>query len=56
MNWGRYAEIFDYDRASGRLVQTEAAQTEVTQAETVQTEPAPTRTSEDHNSTPTPKA
>ena len=23
-NWGRYAEIFDYDRESGRLVQTEA--------------------------------
>ena len=22
-NWGRYAEIFDYDRASGRLTQTE---------------------------------
>ncbi|HET9407084.1 MAG TPA: nitrate/sulfonate/bicarbonate ABC transporter ATP-binding protein [Candidatus Sulfotelmatobacter sp.] len=22
MNWGRYAEIFDYDRESGRLVQT----------------------------------
>jgi NitT/TauT family transport system ATP-binding protein len=23
MNWGRYAEIFDYDRTAGRLVQTE---------------------------------
>ncbi|HEY3973441.1 MAG TPA: nitrate/sulfonate/bicarbonate ABC transporter ATP-binding protein [Candidatus Sulfotelmatobacter sp.] len=23
MNWGRYAEIFDYDREQGRLVQTE---------------------------------
>jgi NitT/TauT family transport system ATP-binding protein len=23
MNWGRYAEIFDYDRDTGRLVQTE---------------------------------
>src|SRR5208283_2106709 len=23
MNWGRYAEIFDYDRENGRLVQTE---------------------------------
>ncbi len=23
MNWGRYAEIFDYDRESGRLVQAE---------------------------------
>ena len=27
-NWGRYAEIFDYDRESGRLVQTEAPQTD----------------------------
>jgi NitT/TauT family transport system ATP-binding protein len=24
MNWGRYAEIFDYDRERGRLIQTEA--------------------------------
>jgi NitT/TauT family transport system ATP-binding protein len=24
MNWGRYAEIFDYDRESGRLVQTDS--------------------------------
>lgn len=24
-NWGRYAEIFDYDRESGRLTQTEAS-------------------------------
>jgi len=24
MNWGRYAEIFDYDRQSGKLIQTEA--------------------------------
>jgi NitT/TauT family transport system ATP-binding protein len=23
LNWGRYAEIFDYDRASGRLTQAE---------------------------------
>jgi NitT/TauT family transport system ATP-binding protein len=28
VNWGRYAEIFDYDRESGRLVQTEAAPVE----------------------------
>src|SRR5579863_8063766 len=27
-NWGRYAEIFDYDRANGRLTQTEPSQTE----------------------------
>ncbi len=25
LNWGRYAEIFDYDRTSGKLVQTEVA-------------------------------
>ncbi|HKH99990.1 MAG TPA: nitrate/sulfonate/bicarbonate ABC transporter ATP-binding protein [Candidatus Sulfotelmatobacter sp.] len=25
MNWGRYAEIFDYDRANGKLVQAEAS-------------------------------
>jgi NitT/TauT family transport system ATP-binding protein len=24
VNWGRYAEIFDYDRESGRLTQTES--------------------------------
>jgi hypothetical protein len=23
MNWGRYAEIFDYDRESGRLILTD---------------------------------
>jgi len=26
MNWGRYAEIFDYDRANGRLLQPETAE------------------------------
>ena len=31
MNWGRYAEIFDYDRESGRLTQTEIAPPEVIQ-------------------------
>jgi NitT/TauT family transport system ATP-binding protein len=25
MNWGRYAEIFDYDREGGRLMQTETS-------------------------------
>jgi hypothetical protein len=25
MNWGRYAELFDYDRESGRLLLTEPA-------------------------------
>lgn len=29
MNWGRYAEIFDYNRESGRLVQTEAPPNEI---------------------------
>jgi NitT/TauT family transport system ATP-binding protein len=29
MNWGRYAEIFDYDREKGRLVQTETAPQDV---------------------------
>ena len=28
VNWGRYAEIFDYDREKGRLVQTEPTQAE----------------------------
>jgi NitT/TauT family transport system ATP-binding protein len=47
MNWGRYAEIFDYDRATGKLMQTEAAQTE----------PAPAvQINENHASTPTPKS
>lgn len=35
MNWGRYAEIFDYDRDSGRLVQTES------EIERLQVEPLP---------------
>jgi NitT/TauT family transport system ATP-binding protein len=47
MNWGRYAEIFDYDRTTGRLVQTETAQTE----------PAPAvQVNENHTSTPTPNS
>jgi NitT/TauT family transport system ATP-binding protein len=45
MNWGRYAEIFDYDRESGRLIQTEA-----------QTEASPAvHAIENEDSTPTPK-
>jgi NitT/TauT family transport system ATP-binding protein len=47
MNWGRYAEIFDYDRESGRLIQTETPQSETAQTE---------QTVENQNSTPTPKA
>jgi NitT/TauT family transport system ATP-binding protein len=31
MNWGRYAEIFDYDRESGKLTQTEIAPNELTE-------------------------
>jgi NitT/TauT family transport system ATP-binding protein len=50
VNWGRYAEIFDYDRGTGRLVQTETAQTETAQTE------APAAAIENHDSTPTPKA
>ena len=33
MNWGRYAEIFDYDRESGRLMQTEQALAEAARPE-----------------------
>jgi NitT/TauT family transport system ATP-binding protein len=33
MNWGRYAEIFDYDRESGRLIQTEAPAADGTRTE-----------------------
>jgi len=41
MNWGRYAEIFDYDREKGRLVQTEPpASSETPTAPAVET-PAP---------------
>ena len=39
MNWGRYAEIFDYDREKGRLVQTEpqpACRTAVTPTEVLE--------------------
>jgi len=41
MNWGRYAEIFDYDREKGRLVQTD-------------TSPAEPPIVENRNPTPTP--
>ncbi|HWY21247.1 MAG TPA: nitrate/sulfonate/bicarbonate ABC transporter ATP-binding protein [Candidatus Acidoferrum sp.] len=46
VNWGRYAEIFDYDRASGRLVQPE----------TGQPEGSPAAVLENHPSTPAPKS
>jgi len=44
MNWGRYAEIFDYDRETGRLIQAEP--------------PVPTETSpvENHDSAPAEKS
>jgi NitT/TauT family transport system ATP-binding protein len=41
MNWGRYAEIFDYDRETGRLIQTEPpAPVEAPAAETHDSAPA----------------
>ena len=33
LNWGRYAEIFDYNRETGRLVQAEVSPSEPVQAE-----------------------
>ncbi len=45
MNWGRYAEIFDYDRESGRLTLTEAVQNGIAE-----------HAAESSNVTPTPKA
>jgi len=33
VNWGRYAEIFDYDRESGRLVQAEGPQVDASPIE-----------------------
>jgi NitT/TauT family transport system ATP-binding protein len=45
VNWGRYAEIFDYDRESGRLTQAEPTSPEIA-------EPAV----EHHNQTPTAKS
>jgi NitT/TauT family transport system ATP-binding protein len=44
MNWGRYAEIFDYDRESGKLTQSEPTAQEIVEAAT-----------EHHNQTPTTK-
>ncbi len=46
-NWGRYAEIFDYDRANGRLTQTEPTSPEPPPAPAVVDNP---------NSTPAPKS
>lgn len=40
MNWGRYAEIFDYDRESGRLTQTELTPIEIAE-ENPNSAPAP---------------
>ena len=45
-NWGRYAEIFDYDRATGRL----------TQAEPTSSEPTPAAVVDNPNSTTAPKS
>lgn len=57
MNWGRYAEIFDYDRGSGKLVQTEVAQVEASPIEPPQTSAVPAAHAvEKHDSTPAPKS
>jgi NitT/TauT family transport system ATP-binding protein len=50
MNWGRYAEIFDYDRERGRLVQTELPQTEAP----VRSEPPPAVETQNPASAPKP--
>ena len=39
MNWGRYAEIFDYDRANGHLLQPETAEANGAQAATPSSAP-----------------
>jgi NitT/TauT family transport system ATP-binding protein len=51
-NWGRYAEIFDYDRDSGRLTQTETLQLELLPAQT----PPGEQPVENRNPTATPKS
>jgi NitT/TauT family transport system ATP-binding protein len=42
MNWGRYAEIFDYDREKGRLVQTEPSSADAPAVEKPNASSAPT--------------
>lgn len=44
VNWGRYAEIFDYDRDGGRLIQAEAAAPEAAHPEPASGNPAQTVT------------
>ncbi len=51
MNWGRYAEIFDYDRDSGRLLQTEIGETERLLVEPVPREKPGEPAAEERNST-----
>jgi NitT/TauT family transport system ATP-binding protein len=46
-NWGRYAEIFDYDRENGRLTQTEPTPPE---------SPSAVPAVDAGNSTPAPKS
>jgi NitT/TauT family transport system ATP-binding protein len=41
MNWGRYAEIFDYDRENARLIQSEPPVAETLPAENPDHTPAP---------------
>jgi NitT/TauT family transport system ATP-binding protein len=45
MNWGRYGEIFDYDREGGRIIQSEVSVAEATE-----------NPLENHDAAPTPKA
>jgi NitT/TauT family transport system ATP-binding protein len=51
MNWGRYAEIFDYDRESGKIVQAESVQIESLKSEPIPNKPE----AETRNSISTPK-
>lgn len=53
VNWGRYAEIFDYNRESGKLVLAEAPQGELLHSDAASAEAA-VRV-ENRDSTPTPK-
>jgi NitT/TauT family transport system ATP-binding protein len=42
MNWGRYAEIFDYDRESGQLTLVEHAPSEIAEGVVGSQQPTPT--------------
>ena len=51
LNWGRYAELFDYDRASGKLVLSEPPS-----AESLQTNPRAAEAVVEQNSSAAPKS